>query len=74
MDMHIRWLRPREYLQQTHVLLEAKKQQDAIKAIYKPRRSSTRVVTALIGVGEEAKDSIAREQTSQLSATEAKRI
>lgn len=73
MDQHIRWLRPREYLQQMHMINEAKRQQEVKKAIFRPRRSSTRVIGALIGLGEEAKDSVLKEQ-SQLSGTEAKSI
>ena len=71
MDQHIRWLRPREYLQQMHLINETKRQLEVKKSVFRPRRSSTRVIGALVGLGEEAKDSIQKEQ-SQLSVTEGK--
>jgi len=71
MDQHIRWLRPREYLQQVAVLMDVKNQREAKKSVFKPRRSSTKLV-GLVGLGEEAKDLVSKEQ-SQIANSEGKR-
>ncbi len=63
MDQHIRWLRPREYLQQVFAVMEAKNQREARRGVFKARRSSTRLV-GLVGVGEEAKEAAMRDQPS----------
>jgi hypothetical protein len=77
MEAHINWMRPREYLQQIAIQLEARKQRDMRKSVFKARRSSTRLVTGLLGLGsgtgEEVKDTSLREPL-QVSGSETKRI
>ncbi len=74
MDQHIQWRRPREYLQQIATLMDLRSQREAKKTVFKPRRSSTKLVTALVGVGEEAKEASNRELSSQAAGSELKRI
>lgn len=70
MDVHIRWLRPREYLLQIASVLEAKTQREARKSVFKSRRSSTRLLAGLVGLGEDAKEMSMKEQ--QLPGSETK--